>query len=96
MLEREIEDKCATIAAARGVRFDKWRSTARRGDPDRILIGKETVLFVELKSPGKKATAMQIGRHKQINEAYGTQVCYVIDSVDDFKELLDEYGLCAH
>lgn len=89
MLEKTVEKKCAALAKKRGYQFLKWQNTAQKGVPDRILIGPGIIEFVELKRPGGKPTKLQTAMHKKIDTAHGRTVCWLIDSVEAFGELLN-------
>lgn len=60
-----------------------------RGVPDRIVVFKSAVYFVELKAPGKKLSAHQAREHKRLINSGGN--VWVLDSketVDQFLEYL--------
>lgn len=95
MLEKTVEKKCMALAKKRGFQFLKWQNTAQKGVPDRILIGQGIIEFVELKRPGGKLTKLQTAMHRKIDTAYGRKVCWVIDSVETFEELLSAAGAAA-
>lgn len=60
-----------------------------RGVPDRIVVFKGAVHFVELKALGKKLSAHQAREHKRLRNCGGN--VWVIDSqeaVDDFMDYL--------
>lgn len=60
MLERDIEKYLVTRVKALGGRSYKWVSPGNVGVPDRIvLLPDGRIIFVELKQPGKKPTAVQ-------------------------------------
>lgn len=88
MLEKTVEKKCMALAKKRGFLFLKWQNTAQKGVPDRILIGPGIIEFVELKRPGGKPTKLQLAMHRKIDSAYGEKVCWIIDSVEAFEELI--------
>ena len=49
-----------------------------------------TIIFIEFKRPGEKATAAQKKEHRKLR-ARGFEV-YVIDNVEDAKRVLDEFN----
>lgn len=61
----------------------------RRGCPDAWFFKRGTLLIVEFKAPGKKATPQQIKRHDELR-AQGMRV-FVIDSAEAGRKLLDEH-----
>jgi hypothetical protein len=68
MLEKEVEKKCGDIAKRYGCLWLKWSSPSQRGVPDRILIcpgGR--VVFIEVKRPGGKLTALQGSWLRKLN-----------------------------
>jgi len=77
--ERDIEAYLRDEIRKAGGRAYKFVSPGNNGVPDRIVIlpGGE-VIFVELKAPGKKPTAIQSAQIAKI-KALGCKV-YVIDS----------------
>lgn len=88
-IEGYLRDK---VKAAGGMAY-KFVSPGNAGVPDRIVLlpgGK--LVFVELKAPGKKPTALQQAQQRRI-QALGFKVC-IIDSkqyVDDLmQQIRDE------
>lgn len=94
MRERNIEtylrDK---VKKAGGIAY-KWVSPGNSGVPDRIVImpGGRAVL-VELKSPGKKPTALQYAQQERLR-ALGCDV-RVIDSREGVDDLIKELTIDA-
>lgn len=86
--ESAIEKRVSNHARALGWLTFKFVSVSQRGVPDRIYMKSGEVFFIEFKSPGKKATALQLHIHEQIMNA-GIQV-YVIDNVDDGKAIFND------
>jgi len=84
--ESALEKKCGKMAKEAGALWLKWSSPGLRGVPDRVLIYRGAVAFVELKAPGNKPTKLQAAIHRRLREA-GANV-HVIDNVDVFDELL--------
>jgi len=66
--ERDIEEKVVRYAKSRGCLIYKFSSPSHRGVCDRIIIGPRGLLFLELKRPGEKPTALQ---HKFLSEVAG-------------------------
>lgn len=89
MRERNIERYLREeIKSIRGIAF-KWVSPGNSGVPDRIVIvpgGR--VVFVELKAPGKKPTALQHVQQERLR-ALGCDV-RVIDSREGVDALIQE------
>lgn len=88
-IEKYLVDK---VKKAGGIAY-KFTSPARRSVPDRlVLIGDDgytppTIVFVELKAPGKKPTPSQTREHARIR-ALGFRV-EVIDSKDGVDEFMN-------
>ena len=57
--------------------------------PDRIVIGKRGVLFIELKSPGKKPSPLQKREVALINEANTDVMAAWSSNWEDLKNLID-------
>ena len=63
----------------------------KSGWPDRIGCYKGCFIGIELKVPGKEATALQNRRLKQIRENGGlTAVCKTLDEVKNFISAVDK------
>lgn len=91
MEEAKIEKYLASQLQRRGYMCLKFTSPGTRAVPDRIIIGKGQVQFVELKAPGQKPRADQLKMHDNL-KAHGL-VVKVIDSkqgVDDYVRKLIE------
>ena len=80
MLERDIEKALVKRIKALGGLCEKFVSPSNIGVPDRLVTLPGKILFVELKSPGKKPTAKQIRDHAK-RRSYGCTVL-VIDSLE--------------
>ncbi|MCY7730786.1 VRR-NUC domain-containing protein [Aerococcus urinaeequi] len=94
MEEAKIEKYLTTQVQRLGYMCLKFTSPGTRAVPDRIIIGKGQVHFVELKAPGQKPRADQLKMHDKL-KAQGL-VVKVIDSkrgVDDYVRKLIEGGL---
>ena len=86
MLEKHLERWCREEVKKAGGLFYKWTSPGQSGVPDRILILRGTVVFVELKRVGGRLTEHQafvIGKLR----AHGARV-EVVSSKDDLRDLL--------
>lgn len=91
MEEAKIEKYLMTQVQRLGYMCLKFTSPGTRAVPDRIIIGKGQVHFVELKAPGQKPRADQLKMHDKL-KAHGL-VVKVIDSkqgVDDYVRKLIE------
>ena len=89
MREKQIEQKLGQAVKKKGGLCLKFVSPNFDGIPDRlILLPHGKIAFAELKAPGKKSRPLQIARHKTLMKL-GFRV-YVIDSVDQIGEILDE------
>jgi len=60
MNEKQLESKVTQYCKEHGLYCRKFSSPAHRGVPDRIIVGKGRIMFLELKSPGKKPTQLQL------------------------------------
>lgn len=81
MLERRIEQRLVERAKEAGGLAIKWVAPGLSGVPDRIVIlpgGR--VIFVELKAPGERPTALQSRIHQMLTRL-GADV-RVVDSLE--------------
>ncbi|WOK01443.1 endonuclease [Pseudomonas phage UF_RH7] len=85
--ESKVESDIRKYAEKRGWWQCKFTSPSLRGVPDRIFIRAGRHVFIEVKRPGKKATAQQKKRHVDMREK-GAEV-YVIDCVEDAYAILE-------
>jgi hypothetical protein len=69
MNEKQLESKIVEYCKANGLYCRKFSSPAHAGVPDRVIAGKSRVMFLELKSPGKKPTALQLREIELIRAA---------------------------
>lgn len=89
MRENVVERALVVKVKARGGMALKFVSPGFDGVPDRIvLFPSGTILFVELKAPGKKLRPLQVKRKRQL-ESFGFKV-YCIDSKEGIEVMLDE------
>lgn len=87
MLEQRIESATTQAVAKAGGWAPKWTSPGNPGVPDRIvLLPGGRIVFVELKAPGKKPTALQAKIHDRLR-ALGFEV-RVIDSLEDARAVV--------
>lgn len=90
MLEKEIEKRVKAYAESKNWLTRKWTSPGHAFVPDQIFITPHgRVVFVEMKSEGKKPTPGQLREHDKLRN----QGClvFVIDSVEAGKELINAY-----
>ena len=81
MLESKIERALVARVKALGGTCEKFTSPSRRAVPDRIVtLSGGRIIFIELKAPGKKPTALQLKDHAD-RRALGCDV-RVIDSME--------------
>jgi len=80
MLERDIEKYLVSECKDKDILCYKFVSPQRRGVPDRILIRKGIVVFLELKAPGKSPSPTQVREHIKLTKAGATII--VIDDMD--------------
>lgn len=82
MLEKTIEAALVKRVKELGGMAEKFVSPGRRSVPDRLVtLPDNVIIFVELKAPGKKATALQELDHER-RRALGCDV-RVINSMED-------------
>lgn len=82
--EKNIEQYLVKRVKELGGKAYKFVSPGNAGVPDRLVcLPGGRIIFVELKAPGKKPTALQIVKHREL-QRLGFKVL-VIDS----KELVD-------
>ena len=88
MSEKEIENYLIRkIKNKKGIAY-KFTSPGNSGVPDRLcLLPNGKILFVELKSPGKKPRALQVNQITKITKL-GQRV-YVLDSKEKVDEVLE-------
>lgn len=86
MLERMLERKLvARVVSLGGIAY-KFASPGRRGVPDRLcLLPGGRVVFVEVKAPGRKPTALQAAEQARL-AAMGFEV-RVVDSLEDVEAM---------
>lgn len=91
MREKEIEGKLVSAVKRMGGICPKFVSPGFAGMPDRIvLMPGAKIAFAEIKAPGKKPRALQAARHGMLTRL-GFKI-YVIDSMEQIEELIDEMG----
>jgi hypothetical protein len=88
--ESALEMALVRAVQAAGHYCRKWTSPGHRSVPDRIVIARGRVHFVELKAPGKHPTADQLREHERIAAAGG--VVWVIDSLDGVAHFVEGLG----
>lgn len=59
MLEKDLEAKIVRHCQTRGIWCRKFSSPNARGVPDRVLAKSGKVMFLEIKRPGNRPTALQ-------------------------------------
>lgn len=86
--EANLEAKAKKYAQSKGLQLIKFTSPSTAGVPDRILLGKHTIAFIEFKSKGKKPSKLQNYWLKKL-EKFGFISGYV-DNYDDAVQLIDQ------
>lgn len=76
--EKQLERKLVAYAKSIGVLSYKFSSPSTRGVPDRIFIGPNGVLFMELKVGTNKPTDIQ-QHHIALINSHGGIACWVND-----------------
>ncbi|PYG90153.1 hypothetical protein LY28_00033 [Ruminiclostridium sufflavum DSM 19573] len=89
--EKDIESYLVKRIKDIGGKAYKFISPGNAGVPDRVILLQHGVsIFVELKAPGKKSTALQQVQQKKISElGFWVQV---IDSKQRVDELIEMVG----
>ena len=81
MTEKQIEQKLCKKVKAKGGIAIKLNSLSMMGLPDRlVLLPEGRVVFIELKSPGKKMRPIQVKRKTQLEE-----LGFLVYCIDDVK-----------
>lgn len=88
MRERDIERRLRKGVEDLGGLCWKLTSPANRGVPDRLIIIPGYVMFVEVKAPNGRLSALQEFVGEKLRELY--QDWRVIYNLDDVEELLDD------
>ena len=92
MLEKQIEKKVGEYVKEKGGLFYKFTSPGRRGVPDRLVIMPDSPpFFIEFKAEGGKTSVRQDREIERIRKRNAD--VYVVDNVEDGKEIIDLY-LC--
>jgi hypothetical protein len=87
MTEKQIEKRLCLKVKEMGGMAVKLNSLSMQGLPDRlVLLPGGKVVFIELKSPGKKMRPVQVKRKRQL-EGLGFLV-YCIDHVEQIEKVL--------
>lgn len=64
MLEKDIEKALCNRIKALGGLCEKFTSPQKKGVPDRLItLPNNEIIFVELKAPNKRPTALQVKDH---------------------------------
>ena len=90
LLESSIERAVCDHAKHRGVLTRKLDGMGHRSWPDRMLLCRGRIIFIEFKRKGEAPTPLQAACHKQLTEN-GFQV-YVVDDVRWGKSLVSEFA----
>ena len=91
MREKYIESRLVSEVKKRNGICLKWVSPSFDGVPDRLVFlpGRHFGM-VEVKAPGEKPRPLQASRHK-LFKRLGFKV-YILDAVEDIKNIIDEIG----
>ena len=88
VLEKDIEKAVKEYARSKGWLAYKFTSPGHAFVPDGLFISSTgTVLFMEFKRPGGKATPGQLREMQRIEEHFVP--AYVVDSVEYGREIID-------
>lgn len=89
MREADIERRVVKYCQRESLLIYKWSSPAHRGVPDRIIVGRGKVMFLELKQAGKKPTALQLREIARIRDAGGWATW--ADNADDAIRMIRDF-----
>ena len=87
--EALLEDRVCLYANKLGVRTPKLRMATESGWPDRTLLYRGRVLFVEFKRLGEKPTPLQAYTHEALRQ--GGFTVYVIDECETGKDMIKNW-----
>ena len=85
MLEKDIEQSLVKHIKAKGGLCIKLNSSTMAGLPDRLVILKNKIIFIELKAPKQKPRKLQISVMNRLKNL-GCDV-RVIDNLKDIKSI---------
>lgn len=88
MREAKVEKYLKQKTEQLGALCLKCTSPGTNGMPDRIVLWKSKIWFIELKAPGKKPRKLQEYIHEEIR-SQGFQV-RVMDCLEDVEEFIHE------
>lgn len=89
MRESKIEKEVCKYAREKGWLTFKWSSPGNRGVPDRILIKKEKIIFIEFKPLGGLCTELQL--HTMGKLIFRGFSVFMVDNVEYGKKIIDKY-----
>jgi Holliday junction resolvase len=81
MRESTLEAKIVKYCRENGILTYKFSSPSHRGVPDRVMMKDGKVMFMEVKAPGKRPTALQLHEIEKIQRSGVVAGC-----VDDFSK----------
>lgn len=94
MRESRVEHELKKKVERLGGLYLKFSSPGTNGVPDRIVLLKGQMYFVELKAPGKKPRKLQSFIHDEIR-SQGFEV-HIIDNLEDAAEFIEGIGGDQH
>lgn len=86
--ESALERKIIRYAKSTGWIALKFTSPGKRGVPDRLFFRNGSVVFLEIKAPGRKPTVLQDWVIRELRGA--GQVADWVDNFEDAQQILDE------
>ena len=89
MTESSIENAFVRWCNKNHIHCFKLVALSRRGFPDRTVIMKDRIIFLEFKQPGGKRRVHQIEFQKLLRKL--GFVCEFVDSVDAAKEVIGRF-----
>jgi Holliday junction resolvase len=78
MRESTLEAKIVKFCRENGILTYKFSSPSHRGVPDRVMMKKGKMLFMEVKAPGKTPTPLQFHEMEKIQKS-GINAVWVDD-----------------
>lgn len=91
--ERDIERKVVAYCKKHGLVTYKFTSPSYAGVPDRIIMGRGRILFLELKAPGGRSTPLQVREQNRIRDV-GCNAA-MVDSIEGVIHMINVYILDA-
>lgn len=89
LLESDLEYDVVLFCKSKDIRCEKLKLASKSGWPDRTLLYKGCVIFLELKRPKEKPTPLQQYTLDMLAKE-GFQA-YVVDSLDQAESIINDW-----